>query len=142
MSNSIICLGADDIKSRIKDAMGRPSDYGVIERARIADSLAAQYPALVPDSDLLKRSLWGWTFGVFEEMCRAGLTAHARTVYLASLLREPACNYSASFLFLWARRALRQPGFLAASVGPILLRLPHALLSRRFWASALFWLRR
>lgn len=141
MVNSIICLESDGIASRIKDAMNRPSDYGLIERARIAEVLAAEYPALLGNADLLKRSLWSWAFDVFDEMRRAGIADHARRRYLPALLRSPSCGQSASFLFLWLKRGRRDSGFLGASLAPMLRHLPNNLFSRRFACSLFFWLR-
>ena len=142
MVHSIICLESDGIASRIKDAMNRPSDYGLIERARIAERLAAHYPALLGDADLLKRSLWDWAFDVFDEMRRAGIAAHAREIYLPALLRCKSCGQSASFMFLWLKRSRQDSGFLGASLSPMLRYLPGNLASRRFFRSLFFWLKR
>ncbi|HKU65860.1 MAG TPA: glycosyltransferase family 2 protein [Rhizomicrobium sp.] len=142
IANSIICLETDGIASRIKDAMNRPSDYGLIERAQIADGMAIQYPTLLGDADLLKRPLWGWAFDVFEEMGRVGMLSYASQTYLPALLAAPTCGQSASFLFLWFQRARRQRGFLSASLSPMLRHMPKNIFSPRFFGSLVFWLRR
>jgi hypothetical protein len=85
MKNSIICGDDDSIRVRIKDAMKRPSDYGVVERASIADALGSAPGSPITNHDQLKAPLWGWALDVFREMQRDGLGRYGAEVYLESL---------------------------------------------------------